>query len=104
MGKKNYWGSWGKGSSGLLGLGIPEQYKCMAAHGAALVPAREGEIRLDLSKVDVQNSCKIKVASSSRLNGLRDIAGSRLQTVPTALGYLIVPLCHHIYIYLLVVI
>lgn len=54
--------SGGKGSSGLLELGIPEQYKCTAAHGAGLVLAREGEIRLDLSKVGVQKSCKIKVA------------------------------------------
>lgn len=57
-GKKNYWGSWGKGSSGLLGLGILEQYKCMPAHGAGLVLARKGEIPLDLCKGDVEPAAK----------------------------------------------
>lgn len=57
-GKKNYWGGWGKGSSGFLGLGILEQYKCMPAHGAELVLARKGEILLDLRKGDVEPAAK----------------------------------------------
>lgn len=41
--KNNHWGSWGKGSNGLVGLGMLEQYKGMAAHAAGLVLARKGE-------------------------------------------------------------
>lgn len=40
---------------------------------------------------------------AGQLNGFRDMSGTRLQTSAIALGYLVVPLCLHIYIYLLIV-
>lgn len=57
-GKKKLLGKLGEGKQWASGLGILQQYKCMPAHGAGLVLAREGEILLYLGKGDVETAAK----------------------------------------------
>lgn len=105
--KKKLLGKLGEGKQWASGTWDPRTIPVHASSWGRVSSSKGGGNTAVSLQRGCQNSCEIKVASSFQqvsLMALGTLQAAGLQTLAISLGYLIVPLCLHIYIYLLVVI